>query len=58
MDRTVSMLTSGTETDIQLKTFMRSVEVFNMKINMRRDSMIFYSENHRIDNTVRWCLFI
>ena len=27
-----------------------------MKIIMRRDSMIFYLENHRIDNAVRRCL--
>ena len=28
-------------TDIQLKTLSRKVEVFNMKIIMRRDFMIF-----------------
>ena len=27
-----------------------------MKIIMRRDSMIFFLENHRIDNAVRRCL--
>ena len=44
------------DTDIQLKTLSRRIEVFNMKIIMRRDSMIFYPENHRIDNAVRRCL--
>ena len=43
-------------TDIQLKTLSRRIEVFNMKIIMRRDSVIFYPENHRIDNAVRRCL--
>ena len=32
------------------------MEHFNMKIIMRRVSMIFYSENHRYDNAVRRCL--
>ncbi len=45
-------------TDIQLKTLMRSLEVFNMKINMRRDSEIFYTENLRIDNALGRCLSI
>ena len=45
-----------TYTDIQLKTLSRRIEVFNMKIIMRRDSVIFYPENHRIDNAVRRCL--
>ena len=31
----------GFDTDIQLKTLSRRLEVFNMKIIMRRDSMIF-----------------
>ena len=43
-------------TDIQLKTLSRRIEVFNMKIMMRRDSDIFYSENIRIDNAKRRCL--
>ena len=43
-------------TDIQLKTLSRRIEVFNMKIIMRRESVIFYSENHRFDNAVRRCL--
>ena len=43
-------------TDIQLKTLSRRIEVFNMKIIMRRDSVIFYPENHRIDSAVRRCL--
>ena len=43
-------------TDIQLKTLSRRIEVFNMKINMRRDSVIFHLENNRIDNAVRRCL--
>ncbi len=43
-------------TDIQLKTLSRRIEVFNMKIIMRRDPVIFYPENHRIDNAVRRCL--
>ena len=37
---------------------MQSVKVFNMKIIMRRDHVIFYSKNHTIDSTDRWCLFI
>jgi len=37
-------------TDIQLKILSRRLEIFNMKIIMRRDSDIFYSENIRIDN--------
>ena len=45
-----------TYTDIQLKTLSRRIEVFNMKIIMRRDSVIFYPENHRIDSAVRRCL--
>ena len=44
------------DTDIQLKTLSRRIEVFNMKIIMRRDSDIFYSENIRIDNADRRCL--
>ena len=44
------------DTDIQLKTLSRRIEVFNMKIIMRRESVIFYSENHRFDNAVRRCL--
>ena len=43
-------------TDIQLKTLSRRIEVFNVKIIMRRESVIFYSENHRFDNAVRRCL--
>ena len=34
------------DTDIQLKTLRRSLEVFNMKINMRRDYVIFQIKNH------------
>ena len=33
-------------TDIQLKTLSRRVEVFDMKIIMRRDLMIFQPKNH------------
>ena len=29
-------------TDIQIKTLRLSLEVFNVKINMRRDSVIFF----------------
>ena len=36
-------------------SFVR-MEVLNRKIQMRRDFMIFYLENHRIDNAVRRCL--
>ena len=43
-------------TDIQLKTLSRRIEVYNMKIIMRRDSIIFYFENNRIDNAIRRCL--
>ena len=43
-------------TDIQLKALSRRIEVFNMKIIMRRDSIIFYFENNRIDNAIRRCL--
>ena len=43
-------------TDIPLKTLSRRLEVFNRKIIMRRNSMIFYPEKHRIDNAVRRCL--
>ena len=43
-------------TDIQLKTLSRRIEVFSMKIIMRWDSDIFYSENIRIDNAKRRCL--
>ena len=32
------------------------IEVFYMKITMRRVSMIFYSENHGYDNAIRRCL--
>ena len=32
------------------------MEAFYMKIIMRRDSVIFYFENNRIDNAVRRCL--
>ena len=32
------------------------MKVFDMKIIMRRVSMIFYSENHGYDNAVRRCL--
>ena len=32
---------TGIYTDIQLKTLSRRIEVFNMKIIMRRDFMIF-----------------
>ena len=32
-------------TDIQLQTLRRSIEAFNMKIILRRDSDIFYIEN-------------
>ena len=46
----------GYHTDIQLKTLSRRIEVFNMKIIMRQESVIFYSENHRFDNAVRRCL--
>lgn len=42
-------------TDIQLKTLRRSLEVFNMKINMRRDYVIFQIENHIISNAKRRC---
>ena len=45
-----------TYTDIQLKTLSRRVEVFYKKIIMRRDFMIFYSENHKIDSADRRCL--
>ena len=45
-------------TDIQLKTLMRSLEVFNMKINMRRDYVIFQIENHIISNALGRCLSI
>ena len=31
------------------------MEAFYMKIIMRRDSVIFYFENNRIDNAVRRC---
>ena len=41
------------DNDIQLKTSRRRLAVFNMKINMRRDSVIFYFENHGIDSTIR-----
>ena len=34
-------------TDIQLKTLSQRIEVFNMKIIMRRDFMIFQFENHK-----------
>ena len=44
------------DTDIQLKTLSQRIEVFNMKIIMRRDFMIFQSENHKIDNADRRCL--
>ena len=43
------------DTDIQLKTLRRSLEVFNMKINMRRDYVIFQIENHIISNAKRRC---
>ena len=36
-------------------SFVR-IEVFYMKIIMRRVSVIFYSENHGNDNAVRRCL--
>ena len=39
-------------TDIQLKTLGQSLEVINMKIIMRRDSVIFYLENNRIGNAI------
>ena len=42
-------------TDIQLKTLRHSLEVFNMKINMRRDYVIFQIENHIISNAKRRC---
>ena len=32
------------------------MEPFYMKIIMRRDSVIFYIENNRIDNAIRRCL--
>ena len=32
------------------------IEVFHMKIIIRRVSMIFYSENHGYDNAARRCL--
>ena len=32
------------------------MEAFDMKIIMRRDSVIFYCENNRIDNANRRCL--
>ena len=43
------------DTDIQLKTLRHSLEVFNMKIIMRQDFVIFYCKNNKIDNAVRWC---
>ena len=43
-------------TDIQLKTLSRRMKVFNMKIIMRRDFMIFQFEKHKIDNANRRCL--
>ena len=46
----------GFYTDIQLKSLSRRVEVFYMKIIMRRDFMIFQSENHKIDSADRRCL--
>ena len=37
----ISASESGFDTDIQLKTFIHGMEVFNMKIIMRRDFVIF-----------------
>ena len=54
--RRIAGLIKAIHTDIQLKTLSRRIEVFNMKIIMRRESVIFYSENHRFDNAVRRCL--
>lgn len=34
-------------TDIQLKTFIHGMEVFNMKIIMRRDSVILSKSRNR-----------
>ena len=39
----------GCDTDIQLKTLSHMLEVFNMKIIMRRDSVIL-SPNNGIDS--------
>ena len=39
----------GCDTDIQLKTLSHRLEVFNMKIIMRRDSVIL-SPNNGIDS--------
>ena len=38
------------------KLSFAKIEVFYMKIIMRRVSMIFYPENHGNDNAVRRCL--
>ena len=35
------------DTDIQLKTFIHGMEVFNMKIIMRRDSVILSKSRNR-----------
>lgn len=35
-------------TDIQLKTFIHGMEVFNMKIIMRRDSVILSKSRNRL----------
>ena len=36
------------DTDIQLKTFIHGMEVFNMKIIMRRDSVILSKSRNRL----------
>ena len=38
----------GPYTDIQLKTFIHGMEVFNMKIIMRRDSVILSKSRNRL----------
>ena len=43
-------------TDIQLKTLSRRLEIFNRKIIMRRNSMIFYPENQGEIPTPVWAL--
>ena len=44
----ISASESGFDTDIQLKTFIHGMEVFNMKIIMRRDSVILSKSRNRL----------
>ena len=47
-DFVVSQMAKGVYTDIQLKTFIHGMEVFNMKIIMRRDSVILSKSRNRL----------